>query len=230
MRTKACQSLKVSGSHDATGHSIAQDDSSFCGAFPANAVYFKSTGGRVPAPRAAGPPPRAVARPPARRGRDCRKPANCPSPSRALSQPPSRRSGRAGAQRIDFLVGGKPPGLLFREKQPTIDGDLEYPSHPRHQFDFGAVKLNQPRPRTEGPRFIVSRLAPLDSYLHCCLSQGSPAIRPTNLSRSRGTRQPCRASEKWPRPKPTGRRITILQRLHARIAVASGPVSGAFCK
>jgi hypothetical protein len=170
--------------------------------------------------------------------------------------------------------------LLFREKQPAVDGDLEYPSHPRHQFDFGAVKLNQPRPRTEGPRFIISRLAPLDSYLHRRLSQGLPAIPLTKLTRSRencqsmpgyrrdpgpgiprqrrycrrpahaaspsgpdpaaigvafggGRREGLRQSREaggtcgnWPRPKPIGRRITIAQRVHVRIAVASGVGSG----
>lgn len=121
-------------------------------------------------------------RPPTRDRRGCREPAQ------------SGQSGGAGAQRIDFLVGGKPPGLFFREQQPTVDGDLEYSSHPRHQLDFGAVKLDQPRPRTEGPRFIVSRFAPLDSHLHrrLSLSQELPAIALTKLARSRGTRQPCR--------------------------------------
>jgi hypothetical protein len=146
--------------------------------------------------------------------------------------------------------------LLFREKQPAVDGDLEYPSHPRHQFDVGAVKLNQPRPRTEGPRFIVSRLAPLDSYLHRCLSQGLPTIPLAKLTRTRGpcqsvpgypaaigvafgggrreglrqSREAGGACGNWPRPKPTGRRITIPQRVHVRIAVASGGGSGAFCE
>jgi hypothetical protein len=124
------------------------------------------------------------------------KTARLPRPRReAFNQARSGRSGRALAQRIDFLVGGKPPGLLFREKQPAVDGDLKYPSHPRHQFDFGAVKLNQSRPRTEGPRFIISRLAPLDSYLHRRLSQGLPAIPLTKLTRSRG---PCQSVPGYP--------------------------------
>jgi hypothetical protein len=191
MRTKACQSLKASGSHDGTGHSIAQDDRGICRAFSANAPYPKSPGGSVPAPGTARPSPCDRSPPTDARWAGCRKPARLHRPRReAFSQPPSGRSGRTLAQRIDFLVGGKPPGLLFREKQPAVDGDLEYPSHPRHQFDFGAVKLNQPRPRTEGPRFIVSRLAPLDSYLHRCLSQGLPAIPLTKLTRTRG---PCQS-------------------------------------
>ena len=82
-----------------------------------------------------------------------------------------RDSGRgdprsAGADRVDLLVGGKPPGRLFRERQPSVDGNLEHAAYPRHQFDFGAVFFLQSRPRTEGPRFIVSRLAPLDPDLH----------------------------------------------------------------
>ena len=132
------------------------------------------TGGRVPARGAARRSPDDHSPPTDARWEGLQKTGAIASglAREALGQPPSGRSGRALAQRIDFLVGGKPPGLLFREKQPAVDGDLEYPSHPRHQFDVGAVKLNQPRPRTEGPRFIVSRLAPLDSYLHRCLSQG----------------------------------------------------------
>src|SRR5439155_24528721 len=43
---------------------------------------------------------------------------------------------------------------------------LEHAAHPGHQLDIGTVKLNQLCPRTEGPRFIVSGLAPLDSDLH----------------------------------------------------------------
>ena len=71
-----------------------------------------------------------------------------------------------------------------------------------HKFDVSAVKLNQPRPRTEGPRFIVSRLAPLDPDLHlrppciclsalpCVLStiparvSGAPRARLRNFRRS----------------------------------------------
>ena len=94
-----------------------------------------------------------------------------------LCQPQLRRRRPPGAQRIDFLVGGKPPGLLFREQQPAVDGDLEHPGHPGHQLDIGTVKLNQPRPRTEGPRFIVSRLAPLDRDLH-----SRPPLRPSPQS------------------------------------------------
>jgi hypothetical protein len=78
----------------------------------------------------------------------------------------SRRAGAGGAYRIDFLVGRKPPEGFLREHQAALDRDLERPANSRHQLDFGAVTLNQPRPRTEGPRFIVSRLAPLDRYFH----------------------------------------------------------------
>ena len=89
---------------------------------------------------------------------------------------PLRRPGTPGAQRVDLLIGGKPPGLLFRIHQPAIDGNLEYPGYPGHQLDLGAVTLFQHCPRTEGPRFIVSRLAPLDSYLHLLpLHRGPPA-------------------------------------------------------
>ena len=87
----------------------------------------------------------------------------------ALARPnllPARLRRAGGAYRIDFLVGRKPPEGFFRKHQPAVDGNLERPANSRHQLDFGAVSLNQPCPRTEGPRFIVSRLAPLDPDFH----------------------------------------------------------------
>src|SRR5260221_12919169 len=87
---------------------------------------------------------------------------------------------RCGAYREDFLIGRKPAGLLLRERQLSVDGDLEHPSYARHQLDFGAVFLFQHCPRTEGPRLIVSRLAPLDSDLHRVLLARS--CRPQNLN------------------------------------------------
>jgi hypothetical protein len=78
----------------------------------------------------------------------------------------SRPHDSPGAERIDFLVGGKPPGLLLRERQATVDSDLENATDSGHQLDFGTILLNQFCPRTEGARFIVSRLAPLDGDLH----------------------------------------------------------------
>jgi len=71
-----------------------------------------------------------------------------------------------GTYRIDLLVGRKPAGLLLGESEPAIDGNLKHPADPGHQLDIGAVFLLQPIPRTEGTRFIVSRLAPLDSDFH----------------------------------------------------------------
>ena len=71
-----------------------------------------------------------------------------------------------GAYRVDLLVGRKPAGLLLGESEPAIDGNLKHPADPGHQLDIGAVFLLQPIPRTEGTRFIVSGLAPLDSDLH----------------------------------------------------------------
>ena len=70
------------------------------------------------------------------------------------------------AHRVDLLVGRKPAGLLLRESEPAIDGNLEHPTYPGHQLDIGAVFLDEPIPRTEGTRFIVSGLAPLDSDFH----------------------------------------------------------------
>src|SRR5689334_15182966 len=72
----------------------------------------------------------------------------------------------------DLLVGREATGLLFRERQLSVDRDLEYARYTRHQFDVGAVFVFQHCPRTEGPRLIVSRLAPLDSYLHRVLRAG----------------------------------------------------------
>jgi len=71
-----------------------------------------------------------------------------------------------GAYRVDLLVGRKPAGLLLRKGEPAIDGNLKHPADPGHQLDIGAVFLLQPIPRTEGTRFIVSGLAPLDSNFH----------------------------------------------------------------
>ena len=87
-------------------------------------------------------------------------------PGRRLCYRRLRRPGSPGAQRIDFLIGGKPPGLLLREQQLTVDGDLKHAADPGYQLDIRTVKFFQPRPRTESPRFIVSRLAPLDPDLH----------------------------------------------------------------
>jgi hypothetical protein len=70
------------------------------------------------------------------------------------------------ADRVDLLVGRKPAGLLLRESEPAVDGNLEHAADPGHQLDIGTVFLNEPVPRTEGTRFIVSRLAPLDSNFH----------------------------------------------------------------
>src|SRR2546423_5292857 len=73
----------------------------------------------------------------------------------------------AAAHRIDLLIRRKPAGLLLRESEPAIDGNLEHAPYPGHQLDIGAILLDEPVPRTEGTRFIVSRLAPLDADLHC---------------------------------------------------------------
>jgi hypothetical protein len=113
--------------------------------------------------------PSATLRPAIRRPKRDRRiaetgPIDCAQARSNLLPARLRRAG--GTYGIDFLVGRKPPEGFFREHQAAVDGNLERPANSRHQLDFGAVSLNQPRPRTEGPRFIVSRLAPLDPDFH----------------------------------------------------------------
>src|SRR5437763_11314714 len=86
-------------------------------------------------------------------------------PATRHSEPALRRA--LCAHRIDLFVGRKPAGLLLRESEPAIDGDLEHPTYPGYQLDIGAVFLDEPIPRTEGTRFVVSGLAPLDADFHC---------------------------------------------------------------
>jgi hypothetical protein len=80
-------------------------------------------------------------------------------------QPPALTG---GADRLDFLVGRKRPGLFFRVSEPPVDGDVEHAGYSGHQLDLGPVTL-QYGPRTEGARFIVSRLAPVDPDFHAIL-------------------------------------------------------------
>ena len=40
---------------------------------------------------------------------------------------------------VDFLIRGEPAGLLFRKREPTVYGDLEYAARSRHQLDLGTV-------------------------------------------------------------------------------------------
>jgi hypothetical protein len=74
----------------------------------------------------------------------------------------------SGPDRLDFLVGRETASLLLRIGEPPVDGDVEHTGHPRHQLDLGPVTL-QYSPRTEGARFIVSRLAPLEPDFHSLL-------------------------------------------------------------
>src|SRR3954464_668520 len=83
---------------------------------------------------------------------------------RASEDPPLT----GGSDRLDFLVSRKRPGLFLRVGEPPVDGDVEHAGHPGHQLDLGPVTL-QYSPRTEGARFIVSRLAPLDPDFHAIL-------------------------------------------------------------
>jgi hypothetical protein len=182
MHAKACQSLKASEpimpqnrqSHKtlpgwpgiAVKNYFSFKPSGVC--FKSPGVCFRSRGGRIPGASASREGLIVRTRPPARDGRVAGdrygRIRSCRSKHALLTR--SGRPGPAGAQRRDFLIGGEPSGLLLREQKPTVDGDLEHAAHPGYQLDIGTVKLNQARPRTEGPRLIVSRLAPLDSNLH----------------------------------------------------------------
>ena len=72
----------------------------------------------------------------------------------------------ARPERVDLGIFGEPPELLFRKRQAPVDGDLEHPGDPFDQLDLGAVFFYQSRPRTEGPRLVVSRHAVFDPDLH----------------------------------------------------------------
>ena len=80
-------------------------------------------------------------------------------------------AGGSAAQRVDLGVFGKPAELFFGEGQPAVDGDFEHAVGPFDQFDLGAVALFEPRPRTEGPWFIVSLYAVFDFDLHRASSE-----------------------------------------------------------
>jgi hypothetical protein len=93
-----------------------------------------------------------------------------------------------GSERLDLLVGRKPPGLLLGEGEPAVDRDLEHAAYSRHQLDLGTVPLFQLRLRTEGSWFIVSRLAPIDPDFHCWplarlmpFCQGQAITRPVQV-------------------------------------------------
>ena len=69
-------------------------------------------------------------------------------------------------QGVDLGVFRKPAELLFGEFELSVDGDFE---NPRDSFDephLLRTAFDEPRPRTEGPWFIVSRHAIFDSDLH----------------------------------------------------------------
>src|SRR5438105_1462482 len=89
-----------------------------------------------------------------------------PDGARRSAATPPGSSELAAADRLDLFVGREPAGLLFREGEPAIDGDLEHPANPGHQLYLCAVFLFQLGLRTEGTRFIVSRLAPFDPNFH----------------------------------------------------------------
>jgi hypothetical protein len=77
---------------------------------------------------------------------------------------------------VDFSVLGKTPELFFGKSELTVNRDLKHTADAFDEFDFGAVLLFKPCPRTEGSGKVVSRNAVFDPDLHrCSLSQETTA-------------------------------------------------------
>src|SRR5208282_1677856 len=74
----------------------------------------------------------------------------------------------AADQGVDLGVFRKPAELFLGESEPPIDGDLENTGNTLDELDFLRTSFHKPRPRTEGPWFIVSGHAVFDFDLHCC--------------------------------------------------------------
>ena len=73
----------------------------------------------------------------------------------------------AADQGVDLGVFRKSAELIFGESETPVDGDLENTGHSLDELDLLCTSFHKPRPRTEGPWFIVSRYAVFDSDLHC---------------------------------------------------------------
>jgi len=88
--------------------------------------------------------------------------------SRAATKPPYEGGANllSANQGVDLGVFRKPAELLFGEFELSVDGDFENPSDSFDELHLLRTAFDEPRPRTEGPWFIVSRHAIFDSDLH----------------------------------------------------------------
>ena len=86
----------------------------------------------------------------------------------ALTKPTYRRGSisLSANHGVDLGVFRKPAELFLGELELSVDGDLEDTGDPFDQLDLLRTAFQKPRPRTEGPGFIVSRHAIFDSDLH----------------------------------------------------------------
>ena len=69
-------------------------------------------------------------------------------------------------QGVDLGVFRKPAELLLGEFELSVDGDFENPRDSFDELHLLRTAFDEPRPRTEGPWFIVSGHAIFDSDLH----------------------------------------------------------------
>ena len=88
--------------------------------------------------------------------------------SRAATKPPYEGGANllSANQGVDLGVFRKPAELLFGEFELSVDGDFENPSDSFDELHLLRTAFDEPRPRTEGPWFIVSRHAIFDSDFH----------------------------------------------------------------
>jgi len=87
---------------------------------------------------------------------------------RAAAKPPYEDGSNLSSanQGVDLGVFRKSAELLLGEFELSVDGDLENTSHPFDELHLLSTAFHEPRPRTEGPWFIVSRHAIFDSDFH----------------------------------------------------------------
>jgi hypothetical protein len=87
---------------------------------------------------------------------------------RAATKPPYEGGPNLSSanQGVDLGVFRKSAELLLGEFELSVDGDLENTSDSFDELHLLRTAFHKPRPRTEGPWFIVSRHAIFDSDLH----------------------------------------------------------------
>ena len=98
-----------------------------------------------------------------KRSRPCREHRGAPQLSRLMRGGSNLSSANQG---VDLGVFRKSAELLLGEFELSVDGDLENTSHPFDELYLLSTAFHEPRPRTEGPWFIVSGHAIFDSDLH----------------------------------------------------------------